>query len=116
MLKDELEINVIKTHDHPVENEVDETVKKILSKQFNTPGNVSLLIGHLATDWDKPYQKDPPSKIKLAHAIFDGTKLPLDWPLILNSCFDAVLVTDPFYVKVFQESGVKIPIFVLPLP
>lgn len=116
MLKDELEINVIKTHDHGLENGLDEKVKEILSKDFNQPGNVSLLIGHLATDGEKAYQKVPPSKIKLAHVLFDGTRLPSDWSPILNSSFDAVLVTDPFYVKVFEDAGVEIPIFVLPLP
>jgi len=116
MLKDELEINVINTIDHSLENGIDEEVRQIISTGGKQPGKVSLFFGHLATAWGQHYKHVPASTIKLAHVIFDGTKLPSAWPNILNDCFDAVLVTDPFYVKVFKDSGVEIPIFVLPLP
>lgn len=53
--------------------------------------------------------------IKIAYTMFESTVIPDDWVENLNTYFDMAIVPDPFYVKVYQDSGVKIPIFVLPL-
>ena len=47
--------------------------------------------------------------------MFESTRIPKEWVHILNTSFDGAIVPDEFLVKVYQESGVKIPVFVIPL-
>ena len=54
-------------------------------------------------------------QVRFAYTMFESTQLPKDWVHILNTSFDGAIVPDPFLVKVYQKSGVNIPIFVLPL-
>jgi glycosyltransferase involved in cell wall biosynthesis len=58
----------------------------------------------------------PKNSIKYAYTMVESTKIPSTWVQILNSKFDGIVVPDEFLVKVYQDSGVKIPIFVLPIP
>lgn len=58
----------------------------------------------------------PPSIVKFAYSMFESTGIPKQWVKILNNKFDAVLVPNDFLVKVYLDSGVNIPIFVLPCP
>ncbi len=53
--------------------------------------------------------------VKIAYTMFESTKIPDYWVENLNTFFDAAVVPDPFYVKVYKDSGVKIPIFSIPL-
>ena len=55
------------------------------------------------------------SSIKLAYSMFESDRIPNLWVRILNSYYDAVIVPDIYLVSVYENSGVKIPIFVLPL-
>ncbi len=64
--------------------------------------------------WGKNIKK--PDKICVAYTNFESTVVYKSWVDALNLCFDAVVVTDQSMTKIFQESGVIIPIFVLPLP
>jgi glycosyltransferase involved in cell wall biosynthesis len=62
------------------------------------------------------YTKVPDTSIiKIAYSMFESTSLPKEWVTILNRRFDAVVVPDPWLVPVYTNSGVTIPIFVLPL-
>ena len=54
-------------------------------------------------------------QIRYAYSMFESTLVPREWVHILNNTFDALLVPDEFLVPVYQNSGVLIPIFVLPL-
>jgi glycosyltransferase involved in cell wall biosynthesis len=47
--------------------------------------------------------------------MFESTQIPMDWVHILNTSFDGAIVPDEFLVQVYKDSGVKIPIFVIPL-
>jgi glycosyltransferase involved in cell wall biosynthesis len=54
-------------------------------------------------------------QIRFAYTMFESSRAPQAWVHILNQSFDAVLVPDEFLVKVYKDSGVMIPIFVIPL-
>jgi glycosyltransferase involved in cell wall biosynthesis len=55
------------------------------------------------------------SLIKIAYSMLETNKIPIEWVNIFNNKFDAVLVPDQYYANVYNESGVTIPIFVLPI-
>jgi glycosyltransferase involved in cell wall biosynthesis len=55
------------------------------------------------------------TQVRMAYSMFESSRICSEWVGILNKHFDVVLVPDPFLVKVYKKSGVKIPIFVLPL-
>lgn len=65
--------------------------------------------------WDKLLSIKNPG-IKYAYSMTEYTQVPRDWVTQLNKYFDAVLVPDKFLIRVYKNSGVKIPVFVLPLP
>ncbi len=83
--------------------------KKTISKK------VSLLTDNLWVPKHKHYDRVPTSSIKLAYSMCESTKAPRPWVDALNKYFDAVLVPDEFLVAVYKTSGVRIPIFVVPL-
>lgn len=54
-------------------------------------------------------------QVRYAYTMFESTQIPVDWVHILNTSFDGAIVPDEFLVQVYKDSGVKIPIFVIPL-
>lgn len=118
LLKNDLKINFIKTveinyKDIPLD------VFRIISKNTNNEsGNVCLFTDVLWLKYQayqSLYDKLPNSKIKIAYSMIESTKIPPIWTKILNQYFDAVVVPDKYFVKVYQNSGVEIPIFTLPI-
>ncbi len=61
------------------------------------------------------YHKKISSPLKIAYSMFESSRIPPLWTRILNSYYDCLVVPDNYLISVYQESGVKIPIFVLPL-
>lgn len=49
-------------------------------------------------------------------SMFESTKIPDEWVNIINDCYTGVLVPCDYLVGVYKNSGVKIPVYVLPLP
>lgn len=92
-------------------DDLDPAVKAVVLSEDRRPGRVALLEDPLE------YAKFVPAKsdIKIAFSVCESTQIPDAWVITLNKTFDAVVVADEFFVKVYQESGVKIPIFHLPL-
>lgn len=80
-------------------------------------GNVALLTDTL---WDvsrKAAEKVPKDSIvKIAYSMLESNCIPSMWVTILNNEFDAVVVPDKYLINVYQDCGVTIPIFVLPIP
>jgi glycosyltransferase involved in cell wall biosynthesis len=108
-LKDKLKLNFIPSR--PVDlTEVSPEVQKIVLSAQKTPGAVAILEDPL---WFA--EAMPNSKIKIAFSVFESTKIPAAWVQTLNTKFDAVVVADPFYIKVYENSGVQIPVFHIPL-
>lgn len=97
--------------------DVPEKVKQIALKKDTLPSaNVSLLTDNIWLPGNRRfYTHMPPATIKLAYSVCESTKAPKPWVDALNKHFDAVIVADDFLVEVYKTSGVKIPIFVLPL-
>ena len=55
------------------------------------------------------------SPIKIAYSMFESDAIPKLWTNILNKYYDMVVVPDKYLVQVYKNSGVNIPIFVIPL-
>ncbi len=55
------------------------------------------------------------SIIKYHYCVTERTKLPSEWIAKLNSNFDALIVADDWLIDIYKNSGVKLPIFTLPL-
>lgn len=97
--------------------DIDSTIKEIVSSSKST--NASII---LFTDFIHVYEKSVLPKISkktsilFAYSMLESTLIPSSWVHILNEKFDAVIVPDSFIKRVYESSGVKIPIFVLPHP
>lgn len=67
----------------------------------------------------KSYKKlDGPAhsrQIRIAYSMIESTRIPSRWVEKLNRYFDCVAVPDKFLIDAYRQSGVKIPIFELPL-
>lgn len=63
----------------------------------------------------KVFNKKKPDQIWLTYSMFETSKIPNDFTNNISNYFDAVIVPDPYLIKVYQNSGVTKPIFVLPL-
>lgn len=98
-----------------VNDNVKEIVLDSLSKTSVNPGNVSILTFFPAWAPQTFFQFVPNSPIKIAYSMFDTTQIPLEWVDIFNQYFDAVIVPDRYLIKVYENSGVQIPVFFLPL-
>jgi glycosyltransferase involved in cell wall biosynthesis len=55
------------------------------------------------------------STVKIAYCVTEKTLIPSEFVVKINDNFDAVVVADEWLVDVYKNSGVKIPIFTLPL-
>ena len=60
-------------------------------------------------------QEEDDNQIRIAYSMFESSRIAKNWVHDLNDHFDAVVVPDEFLVEVYKNSGVKTPIFVLPL-
>ena len=113
ILKEDISINFIGSIE-PLN--IEDDIKEIAFNPDKTPGRVSILTSQILWSPHLQYYQDvPESKIKLAYSMFESTRIPPIWVEILNAKFDAVVVPDPYLTKVYKNSGVQIPIFVLPL-
>jgi len=63
---------------------------------------------------DDFYQSLPSSMIKYAYSMFESTFIPQQAVDKMNNYFDAIIVPDPFHIKVYKDSGVTKPIFCIP--
>ena len=109
-LKHHVTINVksLKTNT----TDVDPSTIKLINDPNKTAGNITVYTFLLEPEYVKFI---PNSAIKIAYSMFESTAIPPHWVSILNKYFDAVVVPDIFLVEVYKNSGVQIPIFVLPM-
>lgn len=114
IIKDDLKVNFIpygKINDMHLQPKI----KEIAYNPDKTAGNVSILtIPILKDPTVLCYQMMPESKIKIAYSVFESSRILPAWVEILNSKFDAVVVADHYLKGVYKDSGVEIPIFVIP--
>lgn len=120
-LKDDLVIKFVHTRGSRELNlkDVPEAVKKIILTKRTGTSNVAILEDVLSNGNpagpEYYYKKMPRAKIKLAYTMFESSEIQSEWVDILNNNFDAAIVPDQFLVSVYKNSGVTIPIFVVPL-
>lgn len=116
-LGDKVTINFIATSNQNLKEELVSSVKRALENPDLIPGKVAILTDLL---WDcarKAAAYVPKESIvKVAYSMLETTRIPNMWVKILNEEFDAVIIPDSFLLKVYESSGVKIPIFVLSMP
>ncbi len=55
-----------------------------------------------------------PDKINVGYTVWETTKLHKDWPRYINSTVDKVLVPCEWNVEVFKDSGVTVPVGIVP--
>lgn len=90
--------------------------KNILIDSDRTDGRVSILTDAIWDQYNEQWNQVPQgSLIKLAYSMLESDRIPTCWVSVLNEKADAVVVPDRSLVDVYKNSGVKIPIFVLPL-
>lgn len=85
--------------------------------QAITSQPVQPMLGGLFLGWPTTYAKHgglSGAGRRIAITMFESTKLPAEWPAILND-MHAVIVPSRFLVDVFRDSGVTVPIHVAPL-
>lgn len=117
--KDDLKINFLSTRDIGVKtrenfSKISPDLIKIIQDQDKSPGKVSILFDALWYNDNKKFPEIPNSIIKIAYSMFESTKIPDQWVEFLNKNFDSVAVPSEFLIKVYKDSGVKLPIFLMP--
>ena len=116
--KDEMSVGFVPTHRNRLQD-VPKHLHSILKRRKRPLGKVILFEDCLWFPGHHPYTKlrgpTQDDQIRIAYSMFESTRIPKEWTDILNTYFDAVAVPDPFYVSVYEQSGVKLPIFVVPL-
>lgn len=115
-LYDDLNINTLKFEPCSYRGIQDSKTLAILTKPLNTFGKVTfwtyiLGLNEKIIDIHKQINSD----IKIAYSMFESDAIPKLWVKILNNHYDMVVVPDKWLVSVYRNSGVNIPIFVLPL-
>jgi hypothetical protein len=95
-------------HIRPDNGKYGETLKEISNKDID----YNVVIIHTTPEfWEKHKEKD---KTNIGYTIWETTKLHRDWPGYINNNVDKVLVGCEWNVGVFKDSGVTIPIGVVP--
>lgn len=113
-LKDVFKINFVPTT-LPIDlNNISYSVQQIITNHDKTPGKVCVFLDLLWYKYSTPSVYAPKSNIRIAYSMLEASAIPVQWSHILNNLFDAVVVPDKFLIDVYKNSGVKIPIFVLP--
>lgn len=99
--------------------DVSQSLQRVVSRKKSRLGKVIIFEDLLWWPNEEKYRKmvNKVSKdsIRIAYSMFESTKIPNEWVMILNKHFDAVAVPDTFLIDVYKNSGVKIPIFIVPL-
>lgn len=95
------------------------SVKAIIKKRYSKLGKVviyeDILYTTTHTFLHKRLDHTKLDQIRFAYSMFESSEIPKLWVYNLNLHFDAVIVPDKYHVDVYKNSGVNIPIFVLPL-
>ena len=115
-LYDDLSINVLRFDPTLFKGITDSKTLAVLTKPFNSFGKVTFWTYILGLNENiiSTHQKID-SDIKIAYSMFESDAVPKLWVHILNKYYDVLVVPDKWLVQVYKNSGVNIPIFVLPL-
>ncbi len=117
-LKDDLSIQCVLTRS--LKEKMPKEIRPYIAKRPDKKAKVYLFEEALwypdRPEWlTKHIAKMPEDVLKIAYSLFETSRIPAEWVLILNCYFDAVAVSDKFLIDVYRKSGVQIPIFEVPL-
>lgn len=122
ILKDDLKINyiplaILDKRDIKFNLSGLPSLKDYYKNKKKLKSDVSIVVMNLSIydNFRSRLKKVVNSKIRLSYSMTECTEIPKLWVNILNKEFDAVMVPDSWLIDVYKKSGVKIPIFVLPL-
>ena len=87
---------------------------KELNKLINKSIDYNIVIIHTTPEFWEKYRED--DKMNLGYTIWETTKLHPAWKDYINNNVEKVLVGCDWNVDVFKESGIKLPIGVIPHP
>lgn len=90
-------------------------VRRIATQRYKNPARVLIYESPLLNSVSDPFPSLPEADVRIAYSMFESTRIPQQWVMILNTLFDAVAVPDSFLVDIYKSCGVRIPIFVVPL-
>jgi glycosyltransferase involved in cell wall biosynthesis len=118
-LGEEISINFIPTgaQSKKLSPDIPPAVFATLNSKNKEAGRVALLTDLIWSQGGNASASMPKNSIiKLAYTMLENTLIPKKWTEILNRQFDAAVVPDEYLVKVYSDSGINIPVFVLPIP
>jgi len=87
---------------------------EILKKLINKSIDYNIVIIHTTPEFWEKYRED--GKLNLGYTIWETTKLHPAWKDYINNNVEKVLVGCEWNVDVFKESGITLPIGVIPHP
>ncbi|MCH9631583.1 MAG: hypothetical protein S4CHLAM37_16070 [Chlamydiia bacterium] len=98
--------------------DVPKKLHKTLKKRNRPQGKVVIYedtIMQLEEPLIKTFSKTYEKQVRIAYSMFETSKLSPVFVERLHKYFDAIVVPDPYHVKAYKDSGVTLPIFVIPL-
>ncbi|MDE3055595.1 MAG: glycosyltransferase family 4 protein [Verrucomicrobiota bacterium] len=95
--------------------DVPASVKRIAKQKYKKKAKVLIYEPPILNGSSSIFPSLPNVDIRIAYSMFESTKIPQEWVIVLNNLFDAVVVPDSFLVDVYRNSGVRIPVFIVPL-
>lgn len=115
---EEVSANIISTdYRPPIKESLPTHTCRAINNPDHSPGKVSIFTETICSSLGNNYKNVPEaSLIKIAYSMFEADRIPQMWVQVINDKFDSVVVPDAYLVKVYQDCGVTIPIFVLPIP
>lgn len=94
--------------EHPDLGESGKIIKDLTNKDIDY--NVNII--HTTPEFWSKYREE--GKLNIGYTIWETSKLHPDWPKYINENVSAVMVGCEWNIKVFKDSGVTVPIFVVP--
>lgn len=117
-LKDDVSIGFYPTR-KSIMTDIPLDIQSIISKESHQLGKIviyeDIIYPFSHNFFQKHFDLNKKDQIRFAYSMVESSEVQKRWVYNLNLYFDAVLVPDPFLVDVYKNSGVTIPIFVLPL-
>jgi glycosyltransferase involved in cell wall biosynthesis len=117
VFQDDFKVNIITRHYNRAD--VPTSIQKLLKKRNKELGKIVIFEESLWAPGEdiargvKTVERS--DQIRIAYSMLESTRIPQEWVMQLNLYYDAVAVPDPFLIEAYKESGVRIPIFELPL-
>lgn len=118
VLSHQLDVHFQKTRAEHAKEDVPNHLIKILSDRERPLGKVVIFedtLGQPLECFEKTFSHMRTNQLRIAYSMFETSKIPPSFVHKLHTYFDAVVVADPYNIKTYQQSGVNLPIFYLPL-